>query len=376
MRDTKPLGVGLIGTGFMGKCHAVAWAGVAPVFGDVAMPRRVILADATPDLAAAGAAALDFAEATGDWRAVVAHPDVDVVSITAPNTFHAEMAIAALKAGKHIWCEKPMSGSLEEAERMAVAADAAGRAAVLGYNYIQNPVIRHIRRLLEAGTIGEVNQVRMEMDEDFMADPAAPFSWRSDEASGYGALDDFCVHLLSITRILFGGVARVFTDMGKPYAERPLAGGGTRPVRTYDQATVLARLDNGALASFAVSRAAWGRKGRLAIQIFGSAGSILFDQERMNEFRLYTADGAPETRGYRTILTAPHHPPYDRFVPAPGHGLGFNDLKVIECRELINVIDGAPAHAVTFADGIAIERAVHAMGAAFQTGAWQTVAGS
>ncbi len=373
MTNSNTIGVGLIGTGFMGKCHAVAWAGVAPVFGDVDTPRPVILADATQDLADAGAAAFGFGEATADWRAVIAHPGVDVVSITAPNAFHADMAVAALEAGKHIWCEKPMSGDLAEAERMAAAANTTGRAAILGYNYIQNPVIRHIRRLLDDGIIGDVNQVRMEMDEDFMADPHAPFTWRSEEASGYGALDDFCVHLLAITSILFGGVARVFTDMGKPYPERPLADGGSKPVMTHDSAAVLARLDNGALASFAVNRAAWGRKGRLAIQVFGSAGSILFDQERMNEFQLYTVDGAPETRGYRTILTAPHHPPYDKFIPAPGHGLGFNDLKIIECRELLNVIAGAPAHAITFAQGIAIERTIHAMAEAFQAGRWQSV---
>ena len=373
MANSKPLGVGLIGTGFMGKCHAVAWTGVAPVFGDVPMPRRVVLADATAELAKTGAAAFDFEQATANWREVIDHPEVDVVSITAPNAFHADMAIAALEAGKHIWCEKPMSGSLSEAERMATTTRQSGTAAILGYNYIQNPVIRHIRQLLDDGVIGTVNQARMEMDEDFMADPQAPFTWRSEEASGYGALDDFCVHLLAITHMLFGGVAKVITDMGKPYAERPLANGGCKPVMTYDSATVLARLNNGAAASFAVNRAAWGRKGRLAIQIFGSAGAILFDQERMNEFQLYTVDGEPQTRGYRTILTAPHHPPYDKFIPAPGHGLGFNDLKIIECRELMNVIAGEPAHAITFEQGIAIERTIHTMGRAFKTGQWETV---
>src|SRR5437868_5701151 len=142
------IGVGLIGTGFMGKCHALAWNAVAPVFGDVERPRLAILAEAGEDLAQRKAAEFGFARATSDWRSLVTDPAVDVVSITTPNQFHAEMAIAALEAGKHVWCEKPMATSLADAQAMQAAWKASGRQAVLGYNYVQNPVMRLIRRLV------------------------------------------------------------------------------------------------------------------------------------------------------------------------------------------------------------------------------------
>lgn len=367
------LGVGLIGTGYMGKCHALAWNAVAPVFGDVARPRLVHLAEASPDLAQRQAQSLGFEKSTGDWRDVLADPAVDVISIATPNAFHPEMAIAALHAGKHVWCEKPMAPALADAVRMEAAARASGRVAVLGYNYIQNPAIRHIRRLLDEGVIGEVHSVRFEMDEDFMADPAAPFYWKSEKSSGYGALDDFGVHPLSLIAILFGGIERVCADLAKPFATRPTQQGGARAVETFDIANILVRLGSGASGLIALSRSAWGRKGRIAMQIFGAGGTILYDQERMNEFQLFTHAGRGTEQGFATVLTAPTHPPYDKFIPAPGHGLGFNELKIIEARELIARIAGEKAHVIDFEQGLAIERTVHAMAESFEAGGWVTV---
>ena len=371
----KALDIGLIGTGYMGKCHALAWNSVAPVFGDVPRPRLAMLAEASQDLAERKARELGFERATGDWRALVNAPEIDVVSITTPNAFHPEMAIAALEAGKHVWCEKPMATRLDDAERMLAAARASGKVAALGYNYIQNPVMRLIRRILDEGQIGAVNHVRLEMDEDFMANPEELFYWKSEASSGHGALDDFGVHPLSLLRVLLGGVRRVCGHMTKPYADRPVQGGGRRTVETYDIATVLMELENGASGVLALNRSAWGRKGRIFVQIFGSKGTIVYDQERMNEVQLYTVDGPKETQGFRTILTGPQHPPYDRFIPAPGHGLGFNDLKIIECRELIRRIDGEKAHLITFEDGIQIERTVDAMGRSAHEGRWVEVGG-
>jgi predicted dehydrogenase len=371
----KTLGVGLIGTGYMGKCHALAWNAVAPVFGDVERPRLAVLGEATQELAERRAREFGFARATGDWREVVTDPEVDVVSITTPNQFHPEMAIAALEAGKHVWCEKPMAGSLADAERMLAAARASGRTTVLGYNFIQNPAFRLMRKLLDEGRIGAVNHIRIEMDEDFMADPEAPFYWKSEAASGHGALDDFGVHPLSLISVLFGGVRRVCGQMAKPYADRPLAGGGRRTVETYDIASALIELETGASGVICLNRSAWGRKGRISVQLYGATGTILYDQERMNELQLYTTDMPPETQGFRTILTAPHHPPYDRFIPAPGHGLGFNDLKVIECRALIGRIRGEATRIVDFEEGIRIERTVDAIARSAHAGAWMDVPG-
>lgn len=367
------LGIGLIGTGYMGKCHALAWNGVKAVFGDGAKPRLVHLAEVNADIARTKADEFGFAKSTGDWRQLIADPEVDVVSVTTPNAFHAEMAITALEAGKHVWCEKPMAVALADAERMAAAARKSGKVAVLGYNYIQNPLIRHIGALLEQGAIGTVNHVRFEMDEDFMADPEALFYWKSEASSGYGALDDFGVHPLSLIHSLFGPVSRVFAHLSKPYADRPTKEGKRRAVETFDIASILFEIGAGISGVMALDRSAWGRKGRIAVQIFGSKGTIVYDQERMNEVQLYTTGDRPTEQGFRTILTAPHHAPYDRFIPAPGHGLGFNDLKIIECHELLNAIAGKPARVIGFDEGLVIERTVHAMAQSHHEGRWVTL---
>ncbi|MGG2474673.1 Gfo/Idh/MocA family protein, partial [Rhizobium sp. BR5] len=211
------LGVGLIGTGYMGKCHALAWNNVTSVFGDVERPRLVTLAEVNPELAAKKAAEFGFSRSTGNWRDLLADPEIDVISVTTPNAFHPEMAIAALEAGKHVWCEKPMAPAFSDAVKMRDAARRSGKAAAMGYNYIQNPVIRHIRRLIDDGAIGKVYHVRAEMDEDFMADATQPFYWKSEASSGYGALDDFAVHPLSLLFSLFGHAESAITDMVKPY---------------------------------------------------------------------------------------------------------------------------------------------------------------
>jgi predicted dehydrogenase len=367
------IGVGLIGTGFMGKAHALAWNSVRPVFGDVPAVRLVHLGEANDELAHRKAQEFGFEKASGDWKRVIADPEVDVVSITTPNKFHLEMATAALAAGKHVWCEKPMAPKLAEAEEMLAAARRSGKAAVLGYNYIQNPVIRHIRKLLDEGVIGPVNHVRIEMDEDFLADPEAPFQQRHEAINGWGALDDFGVHPLSLLYTLFGRVSRVMCDMAKPYPTRRTPE-GEREVEVFDIATIMLRLENGASGYIAVSRTAWGRKGRIAIQIFGGKGSILYDQERMNELQLYVTSDRVTEQGFRTVLTAPHHPPYGRFIPAAGHNLGFNDLKIIECRQLIARMQGRPSVSIGFEEGILIERTIAAMARSFQEGKWVEVA--
>ena len=256
---------------------------------------------------------------------------------------------------------------------MLAAARASGKTSVLGYNYVQNPAIRQIRKLLDEGVIGAVNHVRIEMDEDFLADPEAPFQQRHEAINGWGALDDFGVHPLSLLYTLFGRVTRVMCDMAKPYPTRRTPE-GEREVEVFDIATIMLRLENGASGYIAVSRTAWGRKGRIAIQIFGAKGSILYDQERMNELQLYVTSDRATEQGFRTVLTAPHHPPYDRFIPAAGHNLGFNDLKIIECRQLIARMLGQPSVSIGFEEGILIERAIAAMARSFQEGKWVEVA--
>jgi predicted dehydrogenase len=301
---------------------------------------------------------------------VVADPAVEVVSITTPNAFHAPMAIAALEAGKHVWCEKPMAPTLADAERMAAAAArVSGRVAILGYNYIQSPAVRFIGKLLKIGVIGRLNHFRFEMDEDYMADAEAPFSWRSQASAGYGALDDFAVHPLSLISTLIGRPSAVFGEMSKPYPDRP-DGGGRRAVETSDIATALLRMADGASGTIQVNRCAWGRKGRLQLQVFGSRGAIVFDQERFNEVGVYIAEGPAESQGFRQVLMGPTHPPYERFIVAPGHQLGFNDLKIIEARELLNRIAGKPSLTIDFDAGLSIERTIHAIARSSREGRW------
>ncbi|MEX6507542.1 Gfo/Idh/MocA family protein [Jiella sp. M17.18] len=364
------IGIGLIGTGYMGKCHALAWNAVSAVFGGIERPRLAVLAEAGEDLAAARAAQFGFVRATGDWRTLVDDPAVDVVSITVPNHLHAEMATAFLAAGKHVWCEKPMATSLADAERMLAAARASGRLAALGYNYIQNPMVRQMGRMIGEGAIGRINDVRVEMDEDFMADPGAPFCFKDEARSGHGAADDFGVHPLSLLSVLVGLPTRLVAQFAAPHRTRRAEGGQARAVETFDIARMLMEFGDGATGSILLHRGAWGRKGRIAVQIFGSEGTLLYDQERMNELQYFDAREPADRQGFRTILAAPAHEPYGDFVPAPGHGLGFNDLKVIEARELLRAIAGEPARLIDFEQGIRIERVVDAMARSHREGRW------
>ena len=371
----RMIGVGLIGTGYMGKCHALAWTGVRGVFGDGPVVRLARLCEVEEDLARRRADEFGFEAATADWRALIADPKVEVVSITTPNALHAPMAIAALEAGKHVWCEKPMAPSLDEAERMAAAARASGRVAILGYNYIQSPAIRFIGKMLKSGAIGRLNHFRIEMDEDYLADAEAPFSWRSQASAGYGALDDFAVHPLSLITTIIGRPSAVFGEMSKPYPDRP-DGGGRRAIETFDIATALLRMEDGVSGTIQVNRCAWGRKGRLQWQLFGSKGMIVFDQERFNEVNVYVAEGPAEGQGFRQVLMGPAHPPYDSFIVAPGHQMGFNDLKIVEAHELLNRIAGKPSLTIDFEAGLEIERTIHAIARSSREGQWVAMDGA
>ncbi len=369
------LGIGLIGTGYMGKCHALAWNSVAATFGTDIRPRLVHLGEVNETLAKQRATEFGFEKSSGDWRAVIDDPDVQIVSITSPNQFHKDMVTAALDAGKHVWCEKPMSTGLQDAEAMLMAAERTDRLCVLGYNYIQSPAFRQIETLVKNGRIGRVTNIRLEMDEDFMAAPDMLHSLKHRAESGHGALDDFAVHPLSLLQRLCGLPVEVMADAARPYETLKDAHGVDKKVETFDIASALMRFRDGLTGTLIVNRSAWGRKGRIALQILGTEGSILFDQERANEFQLYQRSDEAEIQGFRTVLIAPIHTPYNHFVPAPGHGLGFNELKVIEANEILKALSGKPARLVDFSDGIQIERVVHAMAQSHASGKWTSTLG-
>ena len=359
------IGIGLIGAGFMGKCHAMAFGAVKAVFPDVPRPRLEVLCDASLPTAREAAGRLGFARATDDWRALLADSKVDVVAITTPNALHREMSIAAIAAGKHVYCEKPMAVSLDEAEEMAAAAASSPVRTLLGYNYLRNPAFLHAKALLERGAIGRVIHFRGTFDEDYMADPTLPGSWRSlRREAGLGVLGDMGCHLVAAALDLVGPVESLLAETQVVYtrhpgAQDPLDESAAGPDENEDIATALVRFRSGCDGVLTMSRTAWGRKNRLAWEVHGDAGMLVFDQERMNELRLYDARGPAADAGFRTILTGPAHPPYGAFVPAPGHGLGFNDMKVAEVAHLLGgIAAGTPLHP-DFDAGLAIERIIH-----------------
>jgi predicted dehydrogenase len=374
---TDRIGIGVIGTGFMGGCHAFAWHSVRALFDDVATPDLVTICDNNAQAAAAARESFGFRRAMSDWHALIADPDIAVVSITLPNAMHAEVAIAALRAGKHVWCEKPMALTLADAEAMAQAASTAPGKTALGYNYLRNPSVSHAVRLITAGAIGRVVHIQGEMHEDYAANPALPWSWRYRRAdAGLGVLADLMVHLVSMTSVLAGPIARVTGDLATVHRSRPMpdAPGESGDVDNEDIATALVRFANGATGTLSASRVAWGRKNRLRWEVHGTAGTLVFDQERMNELLLYQADGPAPERGFRTILSGPEHPPYDRLCPEPGHQIGFNELKIIEAAELLRAIAGLGPPPTSFQEGLHIECVIHAIAKSAAGGQWVEVA--
>lgn len=368
------IGVGLIGTGFMGKCHAMAYGAVKTVFGDVPIIDRVTLCDVDKAHAAKMAHDFGFAKSTTDWRDLLSDPAIQLISITSPNGLHREMAVAALEAGKHVWCEKPMALTLADAEAMTAAAKATGKATALGYGYLRNPALQFARQLIEEGAIGEVFDFRGSVDEDYMADPQLPWSWRlTAKDAGLGTLGDLTVHLISLAQELMGGIKSLCAMVDVVHHERPVPGGGTAKVENDDIAHALVRFTSGARGVMTSSRVAHGRKNGLKMEVHGSKGMLWLDNERMNELNLYVADGPAGQRGFRRILSGPQHPAYGRLCPAPGHGLGFNELKVIELAELLYAITGRPSASVNFERGLTIEKVIHAFVRSAKAGTWTDI---
>ncbi len=373
----KEIGVGVIGTAFMGKAHSIAYAAAGTAFGDGLRPRLEILCDINPQRAKIKQQEMGFARCTSDYMEVVNDPEVQLISICVPNAVHKEIAVAALAAGKHVWCEKPMATDLAEAEAMLVAARASNCQTILGYNYTQNPLVQSARQLIEEGAIGRVTGFFGSYDVDNEADPDRPHSWRmSREASGSGANADVMCHLLSIAHLMTDSeVTRLVGDYDTVHKERddPNNPGQRLTVDNDDVCNALVHFASGIKGTLRVSRVAWGRKCGLRWEIHGSQGMIYFDQERLNEIKLYTRSDDPRQQGFKTILSGPYHPPYDAFLPNAGHSLGFIDVKVCELHKLLQAIEsGEPTHP-NFEDGIKIERVMDTIDRSALSGQWLDV---
>ena len=366
------IGIGLVGSGFMGRCHANAFTSVSSLFEVGGHPRKVVLADATEELASKRAGELGFEKSTADWASLIDDDAVDIVAITAPNTLHEPMALAAAKAGKTVYCEKPLSTTVASARRMTEAVEAAGVVNCVGFNFLQNPVIRLAKELLESGEVGEITGFRGRHAENYMADPDVPHSFRTDPAGG-GALADIGSHIISLARAFLGPVQEVMGDCRTIHESRPAGIDNTeyRPVLVDDMTHALLRFHSGVSGSIEANWVASGRTMDLSFEITATKGAIHFTQERMNELHLYRSNGP--VSGYTKIEAGPEHHPYGRFCPAPGHQLGFNDLKIIEVAELLNAhVVGTDCHP-NFREALEIQKTVEAIALSHKARNWTVV---
>jgi predicted dehydrogenase len=378
--DSPVLGVGMVGYAFMGAAHSQAWRTAPHVFDLPLRPAMAALCGRNASAVRAAAERLGWAATETDWRALVKRDDVQLVDVCTPGDGHAEVAIAALEAGKHVLCEKPLANTLAEAEAMVAAADraaASGVRAMTGFNYRRVPAIVLARQLVSEGRIGEIRHVRASYLQDWLVDPDSPLTWRLQrERAGSGALGDLGAHIVDLAQYLTGElVAGVSAAIATFVPERPLASGdGFGPVTVDDAAVFTARLASGALATFEATRFATGRKNQLRIELNGDRGSLAFDLERLNELQFCDRADDPATAGFRTILvTEPSHPYLSAWWP-PGHVLGWEHTFTHEVRDLVTAIAAGTQPAPSFRDGLQVQRVLAAVEqSATRASAWTPV---
>lgn len=371
------IGVGMVGYAFMGAAHSQGWRTVGRVFD---LPLRPVLAAIGGRDEAAVRAAADrhgWAAAETDWRDLVTRDDVQLVDICTPGDSHAEIAIAALEAGKHVLCEKPLANSVAEAEAMVTAAERArerGQLAMVGFNYRRVPAIAYARRLIAEGRLGTLRHVRCTYLQDWLVDPQFPLTWRlRREHAGSGALGDLGAHIVDLAQYLAGEPLVGVSALSETFVrERPLlagasaglsaSGGAERgPVTVDDAAVFTGRLASGALASFEVTRMASGRKNALRLEINGELGSLAFDLERLNELSFHDHTEPAASSGFRRILvTESEHPYLEAWWP-PGHALGYEHTFAHQARDLVEAIATGTDPTPSFADGLQVQRVLAAV---------------
>ena len=374
----RRLNIGLIGAGFIGRAHVIGYTGQPVIFPEAAaFPVLELLAEATPELAAAGAARLGFRRHTADWRALIADPAIDIVDICVPSNLHLEMALAAIAAGTAVYCEKPVGLDGLEASEIAEAATRAGVASLVGFTYLRNPMIAFAKRLIDDGAIGRLLHFRGAHNEDYLADPAHPFIWRCDPAIAgrAGALGDLGCHIISIAEALCGEIRAVSAMTRIVVKERPVrpGAGEMRMVGNDDQVQFLAEFAGGATGHLEASRVASGSKMDVTFEITGSEGAIQFDGERLGELRLYARRDPADKQGFRTISAGPAHPPYGNFLPGAAHGISFNDLKVIEVQNLMQLVAAGEPTPLDFEGAAHIGRVLDAVLASAAERRWAVV---
>ncbi|MGW4290706.1 Gfo/Idh/MocA family protein [Streptomyces sp. NPDC004673] len=361
-----PLRIGMVGYAFMGAAHSQGWRTAGRVFD---LPREPVLSVLCGRDGTAVRAAADrhgWAATETDWRALIARDDVDLVDICTPGDSHAEIALAALAAGKHVLCEKPLANTVEEAEAMAAAAETAydrGQLAMVGFNYRRVPAVALARRMITEGRLGTVRHVRVSYLQDWLVDPEFPLTWRlRKETAGSGALGDLGAHVIDVAQYLAGEKLAGVSALTETFVrQRPLAEGGSGPVTVDDAAVFTGRFGSGALGSFEATRYATGRKNALRIELNGERGSLAFDLERLNELSFHDGTEPGTHAGFRRILvTEPDHPYLDAWWP-PGHGLGYEHTFVHQARDLVHAIAEGRRPVPSFADGLEVQRVLAAV---------------
>ncbi|WP_018655487.1 Gfo/Idh/MocA family protein [Actinomadura flavalba] len=375
------LGVGMVGHAFMGRAHSQGWRNVAAFFDPPLTPRLTALAGRSAERAGAAARALGWESVETDWKELLRRDDVQLIDICTPGDTHTEIALAALAAGKHVLCEKPLANSVAEAAELVAAAEAAagrGVRSMVGFNYRRVPAVTLARRLVLSGRLGEIRHVRAQYLQDWLTSPDAEHTWRMDrDRAGSGALGDIASHIVDTAQFITGEYVTGVSALLETFtAERPLPGGGAAPVTVDDAALFIARLSGGALASFEATRVAAGRKNAQRIEVNGTEGSLSFDLEALNELWFHDHTEDAETAGFRRIMvTEPGHPYAGAWWP-PGHLLGYEHTFTHQFADLLNAIADDADPAPSFADGLRVQRVLDAVQRSADGGtAWVTVEG-
>ncbi|PPB48311.1 dehydrogenase [Arthrobacter pityocampae] len=375
---TPTLRVGMIGYAFMGAMHSHAWR-TAPRFFDLPLhPELTVLAGRDAAAVKSAADRMGWQDTATDWRSLVEREDIDLIDICTPGDTHAEIAIAALEAGKHVLCEKPLANSVEEAERMAAAARAAaeqGVFAMCGFSYRRTPALTLARRLVEQGRLGDIRHIRAQYLQDWLSDANAPMTWRLDRTkSGSGALGDIGAHSIDAAQFVTGlKISGVSALLNTFVHERPLSGtrvglggsgagdGGTGQVTVDDAAIFSARFDGGAVGVFEATRFALGRKNSMRLEVNGTLGSLAFDFENMNSLEFYDGTVSSETAGFSTInVTEPAHPYTGNWWPA-GHGLGYEHGFTHQVVDLVQAIADGTTPSPSFDEALRVQKVLRAV---------------
>ena len=374
--EVPRLRIGMIGYGFMGAAHSQGWR-VAPRFFDLpAMPSMDLLVGRHPSAVQAAAEKWGWARTTSDWREAVHSPEIDVIDIVTPGDSHAEIAIAALDAGKHVLCEKPLANTVAEAIAMVSAAKRAaanGVFAMVGFTYRRVPAVVLARDMIAAGRIGEIRQVRANYLQDWLVDPETPLAWRLDKArAGSGALGDIGAHAIDLAQFVtgqkLGSVAGILETI---VTERPVlaetrglsgtAGSQRGTVTVDDLALFTGRFESGALGSFEATRFSTGRKNSLRIEVAGSLGAISFDLEDLNALQFYDATVPAAEQGFtRILVTEPEHPYLSAWWPA-GHMLGYEHGFTHQARDFVEAIATGTQPRPSFDDGLQVQQVLAAV---------------